>query len=221
MLASCIPSKRIHSKSNTKGKEQSNQNLKANNEIIISKNVSLKRTQPTNMIYIAILRGINVSGSKKLPMAELRTLLTKLNFTDVQTYIQSGNAVFTSQEKDQEKLGSQISEAIKKQYDYDVPVLVKTIAQWKKAMANNPYVEEDISKQAITFLATIPEEVTIEIDSKNDQFKVIDSEVYLYCPNGFGRSKLSNNLFERKFKTQATTRNWKTINKLLEMAEAL
>ncbi len=173
------------------------------------------------MIYIAILRGINVSGSKKLPMAELRTLLSNLNFSDVTTYIQSGNVVFTSKDKDQEKLGSQISEAIKKQYDYEVPVLVKTIKQWKKAMANNPFTEEDISKQAITFLATIPIETTIEIDSKNDQFKIIDSEVYLYFPNGFGRSKLTNNLFERKLKTQATTRNWRTINKLLEMAAAL
>ncbi len=98
------------------------------------------------MIYIAILRGINVSGSKKLPMEELRTLLSSLGFTDVQTYIQSGNAIFKSSEKDQGKLGSQIAEAIKKQYDYDVPVLVKTIAEWKVAIANNPFTEGDISK---------------------------------------------------------------------------
>jgi uncharacterized protein (DUF1697 family) len=173
------------------------------------------------MIYIAILRGINVSGSKKLPMAELRTLLAKLDFQKVQTYIQSGNVVFASDEKNQEKLGEQISEAIKKQYDYDVPVLVKTIAEWKTAMANNPFTDKDISKQGITFLATIPTVTDFEIDSKDDEFKIINSEVYLYCPNGFGRSKLTNNLFERKLKTQATTRNWKTIHKLLEMAEVL
>ncbi|WP_298425114.1 DUF1697 domain-containing protein [uncultured Kordia sp.] len=181
----------------------------------------MKRTQPTNMIYIAILRGINVSGSKKLPMAELRMLLSNLDFEEVQTYIQSGNAVFKSEEKNQGKLGSQIAEAIKKQYDYDVPVLVKTIAQWKTAIANNPFTEEDISKQAITFLANKPEEKIIEIDSKDDRFEILNSEVYLYCPNGFGRSKLTNNLFERKLKTQATTRNWKTIYKLLNLAEAM
>ncbi|MEM6686946.1 MAG: DUF1697 domain-containing protein [Bacteroidota bacterium] len=180
----------------------------------------MKRTQPINMKYIAILRGINVSGSKKLPMAELRTLLSNLNLTDVKTYIQSGNVVFTSDEQEQQKLGNLISEAIKKQYDYEVPVLVKTIAQWKNAMANNPYIDKDISKQAITFLATTPAETTFEINSKDDEFTIINSEVYLYCPNGFGRSKLTNNLFERKLKTQATTRNWKTIHKLLEMAEA-
>jgi len=173
------------------------------------------------MKYIAILRGINVSGSKKLPMAELRELLSNIGLTDVKTYIQSGNVVFASEEKDQEKLGNLISEAIKKQYEYEVPVLVKTIAQWKTAMANNPFTDKDISKQAITFLATVPTENTFEIDSKDDKFKIINSEVYLYCPNGFGRTKLTNNLFERKLKTQATTRNWKTINKLLEMAEAL
>ncbi|AXG69990.1 hypothetical protein KORDIASMS9_02219 [Kordia sp. SMS9] len=173
------------------------------------------------MIYIAILRGINVSGSKKLPMAELRILLSKLGFENVQTYIQSGNVVFKSEEKDQKKLERQISEGIKKQYDYDVPVLIKTIAQWKTAMANNPFTKEDISKQAITFLATTPTVTDFDIDSKGDEFKIINTEVYLYCPNGFGRSKLTNNLFERKLKTQATTRNWKTIHKLLEMVEAL
>lgn len=181
----------------------------------------MKQTQPTNMIYIAILRGINVSGSKKLPMAELRSLLSKLSFSDVQTYIQSGNVVFQSDEKDQIKLGNQIAEAIKKQYDYDVPVLVKTIAEWKIAIANNPFTAEDIAKQAITFLATKPAIATFEIDSKEDRFEIINTEVYLYCPNGFGRSKLTNNLFERKLKTQATTRNYKTIYKLLDLAEAM
>ncbi len=185
------------------------------------KNVSLKRTQPTNMIYIAILRGINVSGSKKLPMAELRALLSTLGFKEVQTYIQSGNVVFKAANQHQEKLGNQIAEAIKKQYDYEVPVLVKTIDQWKTAIANNPFTEADISKQGITFLATIPKETTIEIDSKEDRFEIIGSEIYLDCPTGFGRTKLTNNLFERKLKTQATTRNWKTIYKLLELAEAM
>ena len=102
-----------------------------------------------------------------------------------------------------------------------MPVLVKTIAEWKTAIANNPFTEEDISKQAITFLADKPEMTTFEINSKDDRFQIINSEVYLYCPNGFGRSKLSNNLFERKLKTQATTRNYKTIYKLLDLAEAL
>jgi uncharacterized protein (DUF1697 family) len=173
------------------------------------------------MIYIAILRGINVSGSKKLPMAELRTLLSTLGFTDVQTYIQSGNVVFKAAKQNQEKLGNQIAEAIKKQYDYEVPVLVKTIEQWKVAIANNPFTESDISKQGITFLATIPEEIIIEIDSKEDRFQIINSEIYLDCPTGFGRTKLTNNFFERKLKTRATTRNWKTIYKLLDLAEAM
>ncbi|WP_215907111.1 DUF1697 domain-containing protein [Kordia aestuariivivens] len=181
----------------------------------------MKRTQPTNMIYIAILRGINVSGSKKLPMAELRTLLSTLGFTDVQTYIQSGNVVFKAAKQHQEKLGNQIAEAIKKQYDYEVPVLVKTIDQWKTAIANNPFAEADISKQGITFLATIPSATTIEIDSKDDRFEIINSEIYLDCPGGFGRTKLTNNFFERKLKIRATTRNWKTIYKLLDLAEAM
>ena len=154
-------------------------------------------------------------------MAELRTLLSTLGFTDVQTYIQSGNVVFKATKQNQEKLGNQIAEAIKKKYDYEVPVLVKTIAEWKTAIANNPFTESDISKQGITFLATIPEKIIIEIDSKEDRFKIINSEIYLDCPSGFGRTKLTNNFFERKLKTQATTRNWKTIYKLLQLAEAM
>lgn len=154
-------------------------------------------------------------------MEELRTLLSSLGFTEVQTYIQSGNIVFKAATQDQEQLGNLIAEAIKKQYDYEVPVLVKTIEQWKTAIANNPFSEADISKQGVTFLASIPEETTIEIDSKDDRFNIINSEIYLDCPSGFGRTKLTNNFFERKLKTQATTRNWKTIYKLLELAEAM
>jgi len=154
-------------------------------------------------------------------MAELRTLLSSLGFTEVQTYIQSGNIVFKAATQDQEQLGNLIADAIKKQYDYEVPVLVKTIAQWKTTIANNPFTEADISKQGVTFLASIPEATTIEIDSKDDRFNIINSEIYLDCPSGFGRTKLTNNFFEKKLKTQATTRNWKTIYKLLQLAEAM
>ena len=154
-------------------------------------------------------------------MLELCKLLSTLSFTDVKTYIQSGNVVFEAAKQNQEKLGNQIAEAIKKQYDYEVPVLIKTIDQWRTAIANNPFAEADISKQGITFLATIPEETTIEVKSKEDRFKIINSEIYLDCPTGFGRTKLTNNFFERKLKTRATTRNWKTIYKLLHLAEAM
>jgi len=173
------------------------------------------------MVYIAILRGINVGGHRKLPMAELRALLTTLGFEKVQTYIQSGNAIFFSEEKDQKVIAASISNAIKKTYDYDVPVLVKTISQWKKAIANIPFTIDDITKYSITFLSEIPPETEINIDSKDDRFILIDTEIYLHCPNGFGRSKLDNSLFERKLKVQATNRNLKTVQKLLVLAENL
>lgn len=173
------------------------------------------------MVYIAILRGINVGGHRKLPMAALRALLTNLGYENVQTYIQSGNVIFISEEQDQKKIATSITKTIKETYDYDVPVLVKTIAQWKKAIQNNPFTIDDITKYSITFLSETPPNVEIDINSKDDRFVIIDTEIYLHCPNGFGRSKLDNSLFERKLNVQATNRNLKTVQKLLVLAETL
>lgn len=168
--------------------------------------------------YIAILRGINVGGHRKLPMAELREMLSKIGLNNVKTYIQSGNVVFKS-ESSPEKLEEQIKNEIKKQFDYDVPTMVRTIPFWEKTIQNNPFQDKDPKKVSFTFLSDTPKEDLEPFSSENDEFVVLGSTVHIHCPNGFRNSKLLSNFFEKKFNLQATNRNWNTVNKLLELAK--
>jgi len=174
-------------------------------------------------VFIVILRGINVSGKNKLPMQELRDLLDNLNFAEVQTYIQSGNIVLKSKE-DKSFVASKIKEAIQTQFGYDVPVLVRTISEWEKAIANNPYKEVEPKQQYFTFLSEIPKEKEIDIskiNTKEDEFLIIDDMVYVNAVGGYGKTKLTNNLFEKKLGVTATTRNLKTTLKMLDLAKEI
>jgi len=170
--------------------------------------------------YIVILRGINVSGKNILPMAELRDLLNGLKFENIQTYIQSGNIVLNSGLSKEEVI-ARIKDEIKKQFNYDVPVLIRTIEEWEKAIANNPYPTENHKIVSFTFLSEVSPKTTIEVDIKNDDvYTILNDMVYMYCPDGFGRTKLTNNLFEKKLKVTATSRNYRTTMKLLELAKS-
>ncbi len=168
--------------------------------------------------YIVILRGINVSGKNKLPMQDLRDMLNDLGYQNVQTYIQSGNIILDT-DKSKTAICQHIKEEIASKFGYDVPVLARTITEWKKTIAKNPYPTENHKILAFAFLSEIPKVTSIEVNgTKDDEYTIIDDVVYIYCPGGFGNSKLSNNLFERKLKVIATTRNYRTTMKLLELA---
>ena len=170
--------------------------------------------------YIVLLRGINVSGKNKLPMADLRQILNDLGFKNVQTYIQSGNIILESN-KTKTAISKLVKDGIIIKFGYTVPVIVKTIPEWETAIENYPFSIENEKIIAFTFLDRKPE--TSEIELKNlgdDEFKIHDDIVYIYCPNGFGKSKITNNLFEKKLKVTATTRNLRTTLKLLELAKA-
>lgn len=171
--------------------------------------------------YIALIRGINVSGHKKILMADLRQLFENLGFQEVQTYIQSGNVVFHSFAKamDCEAL---IFEAIKTQYGWEVPVLVKTAPEIKSILDNCPFSEEIKEKSYFVLLQSIPSSenvsITNSISYPNEEFVITKSCVYLYSELGAAKAKLSTNFFERKLKVNATARNYRTMNKLLEIA---
>jgi len=169
--------------------------------------------------YIVILRGINVSGKNILPMAELRELLSNLKFENVKTYIQSGNVVLNS-EMSKDEVIEKVKNGIATKFGYDVPVLVRTIEEWEKAIENNPYPTENHKIVSFTFLSEVPIETTIEVNIINDdEYTVVSDMVYMYCPDGFGRTKLTNNLFEKKLKVIATSRNYKTTMKVLALAK--
>ena len=171
--------------------------------------------------YISILRGINVSGKNIIKMDALREMYEKLFFGSITTYIQSGNIVFRSVETKPEKLEKDISNQIKKDFGFDVPVIVLTVDNLQRIIDDNPF-SQDQNFSHITFLASKPEKYDIktieEKKSGREEVHIADDAVYLYCPDGYGSTKLNNTFLERKLKVGATTRNLKTVNKLLQIA---
>ncbi len=176
------------------------------------------------MQYAAILRGINVGGKRKVLMVDLKQLLQKYGFQNVQTYIQSGNVIFDwNGNETNEQLATKIKERLLEKYGFEVPVLVRTADQIKEAIATNPYVKskKPIENLHLTFLQTIPEKDRLaEIstyDYPPDMCQIIDGNVFVCCANGYSASKYTNQFFEKKLKVAATTRNWKTVLKLAEL----
>jgi uncharacterized protein (DUF1697 family) len=174
--------------------------------------------------FVALLRGINVSGQSKVSMADLRTLFLNLGAEDVRTYVQSGNVVFTSGAASSAELTRAIEMRIRRDLGLSVTVLLRTKAQLAKIVAGNPFVKsgKEPTKLHVTFLAEAPDRLR-ELEAKHfepDEFHVVRREIYLHCPNGYGRTKLNNAFFEKQLGVAATTRNWKTVTKLAELASA-
>ena len=175
--------------------------------------------------YISILRGINVSGSKMIKMDALRKMYDDMGFKNVQTYIQSGNVVFQSKKTLAAILEKKISKEIFDRTNFEVPVLVKELDELKNVLNSNPFLDkrkEDINFLHVTFLSDTPQKENIEKikgEYSPDEFIISDKNIFLFCPNGYGKTKLHNNFFENKLKLQATTRNWKTITELVNIAE--
>lgn len=176
--------------------------------------------------YISILRGINVSGQKKVLMADLKELYASLGFTEVTTYIQSGNVIFkTSGDLSAGDLCNKIEKAIEGRYKFQVPVIIRNAGEINAILSSNPFLAEkgiDPERLHVTFLGKDPQpselSAILKFDYPPDRFAIIGKEVYLYCPGGYGNTKLSNSFFENKLKVTATTRNWKTVGKLAELA---
>lgn len=161
-----------------------------------------------------------------IKMPELLKMYEELNFKKVKTYIQSGNVIFLNKKTNSLNLENKISKQIFIDFRFEVPVLVKEKKELITVLKNNPFVikrKEDISKLHVTFLSKEPEFTDlgkIKNGSYNgDEFILSGKTIYLFCPDGYGRTKLTNNFFENKLKVIATTRNWNTINQLVEIAE--
>ena len=158
-------------------------------------------------------------------MAELRELCDGLKLQDVETYIQSGNVVFKSELQNTSELEVLISKAILKSFGFEVPVIVKTTSQLHDILNDNPFESEDeiIRKQVYFVLlnevSKVDELTTFKAESyENEEFLISDNCIYLKCKVGYGKAKLNNNLIERKLKILATTRNYRTMHKLLELS---
>lgn len=174
---------------------------------------------------IAILRGINVGGNRKILMKDLKSLCENLGWNNLKTYIQSGNLIFEANKPNPE-LELTLEKAIFDEYGFEVPVIIRTSLELQNSINKNPYYNEDsnLTQLHLTFLKVQPThdniEKTLSYDFEPDQFKIDEKEVFICCEGKYHKSKLSNSFFEKKLKTKATTRNWKTVLKLYELSKS-
>jgi uncharacterized protein (DUF1697 family) len=173
--------------------------------------------------YVALLRGINVAGANHIKMDDLRPLFTGLGHGAVLTYLQSGNVVFAGPDGDPARLAHGIEQAIVDDLGLTVTVLLRTSPELAQVLAGNPYLdrEDNPAKLPVTFLAEPPapgRAAGLQVPpGETAVFTLAGREVYLHCPDGYGRSKLSNAFLERKLGVAATTRNWKSVTALHDM----
>lgn len=179
-------------------------------------------------VFIALFRGINVSGQKKVPMAELRNLLIRSRFQDVQTYIQSGNVIFLHAPADQLQLQHRMEELVQRHFGFEVAVLVVSMEELRDIIARNPFrrLHKGAERQLyFTFLFSNPVAARAsnlqEESFANEECVLTGRCVYLLCHKGMGKAKLNNNLIESRLQVKATTRNFRTTLKLLELATGL
>ncbi|MEJ2112330.1 MAG: DUF1697 domain-containing protein [Flavobacteriaceae bacterium] len=172
--------------------------------------------------YIALLKGINVGGHKKVPMAELRELLTNSSLEKVQTYIQSGNVVFQTSKNNVFEIEKNIQKSILDKFGFEVSVLVRTKADLKHIFDTCPFSEDKKKTSYFVMLHDTPNEDLVKITSDKvydgEEYKIINDCIYFYCKKGYGRAKFNLNFFERKLKTFATARNYNTMVKLLSLS---
>ena len=174
--------------------------------------------------HLVLLRGINVSGQKLIKMEDLRKLLTDAGFQNVATYIQSGNIIFESKETDKVKVAAQAKALIKKQYGWEVGVLVLDFADLEQTIGNNPFLKEPGADQKQLYVAFLSEQPLSDdlsrfraFDIGQDEAVLGDRVLYLKYASGAGNTKLTNALIENKLKVTATSRNWNTTLKLRDM----
>ena len=173
--------------------------------------------------YVVLLRGINVGGHRKIPMALLKSLITELGGQNIQTYIQSGNIILDSKATP-EALSNNIEQQIFKTFGYDIPTTVLTREEFEWCCYNNPFLnsEIDFKELHVTFLNRVPDDIkTSDLKNmprhKNDRYKLLRNLIFLHTPDGYAKTKFSNQKLEKVLSCKATTRNWKTVMKLLDM----
>jgi uncharacterized protein (DUF1697 family) len=174
--------------------------------------------------HVALLRGINVGGNNLVPMKRLAEVLTASGCADVQTYIQSGNIVFSRGRHPEARLSGLISKVIADEFDVQVPVVLRTANDLRSVVRTNPYLKSgaDPAFLHVAFLADEPTHTAAAaldpMRSVPDAFELRGRDIYLHLPNGVARTKLTNAYFDTKLGTTSTLRNWRTVLKLLEMA---
>lgn len=174
---------------------------------------------------LLLLRGINVGGRNRLPMSALRSLVAHLGCTDVATYLQSGNVVCTGPDTAAETAAS-VAAALEDDLGLRVPVVGREASEWADVVAGNPLadLEDDAKKLHVTFLDGVPDPERVSELAREvaplapERLEVVGTHVFLHCPGGYSRTPLSNTFLERRLQRRATTRNWRTVIELAQLA---
>lgn len=173
--------------------------------------------------YISLLRGINVGG-RLVDMGLLKEIFNTIGAEKVETYLRSGNVIFESSENDTSALMRKIERELEKRLGFKIKAFVKTVDELRNVVDRMPLGNREGDKLHVTFLSATPVNFpSKEVDSvkgADEEYAYTGNEIYLYCPGGYGRTRLSNNYFERKLKVDATTRNWRSVNALLSTMDA-
>ncbi len=179
-------------------------------------------------VLISMLRGINVGGHNKVDMSALRALYESLKFEDPRTYVQSGNVIFRSKEKISPALAKKIQRAIERKFGCCPEIILRTPDELRKAIAATPFPASrglEPAKILVTFLAAEPGReahgTLLKLKNHPEEIHLKSRELYIYFPNGAGRSKLPWSSIAEALKTQGTARNWNSVTKILAIAEEL
>ncbi|HUQ53286.1 MAG TPA: DUF1697 domain-containing protein [Gammaproteobacteria bacterium] len=181
-------------------------------------------------VYVSMLRAVNVGGTSRIKMDALRAVYESIGLKDVRTLLQSGNVVFRSAITDRAQLVKRIEQEIERQLELQVDVIVRTLAEIASIVERGPALspKADMAKLLVMFLAGVPDAagqaalVQWHKERKGpEMLELRGPEIYLYYPDGVGRSKLSGAVIENKLNTSGTARNWHTLQKLLETGRAL
>jgi uncharacterized protein (DUF1697 family) len=175
--------------------------------------------------FVAMVRGINVGGNALVKMDALRSLVSGLGHTEVTTYIQSGNVVFKSRATAPPKVAHDIEVRLKSELGVDVTVVLRTAEELATAVRKNPFLPgADPATLYLIFLNDVPDRQAVAgLEARKfepDQFRLVGREVYARYANGYGRSKMTNSYFEKALGVRGTARNWNTVTKLLQLAQA-
>jgi uncharacterized protein (DUF1697 family) len=175
--------------------------------------------------YVALLRSVNVAGHGRLAMDELRASFETLGYSDVTTYIQTGNVLFTAASKSETALASAIEQRLAEDFGDSPAVLLRSVAELRRVGASSPYAKAgaDKARHHVTFLATVPSKAALEAlrlpPSGRDELVVDGKEIYVHTPDGYANTKYTGTFLERRLGVVSTTRNWNTVTKICALAD--
>ena len=179
-------------------------------------------------VLLSMLRGVNVGGHNKINMQALRSLYESLTFEAPRTYVQSGNVIFRTKEKNSAALAKKIQNAIEAEFGCRPEVILRTSEELRKAIAASPFASRrnlEPGKILVTFLTAEPPSeahaTLLRLKSHPEELHLNGRELYIYFPDGAGQSKLPWSSVEKLFKTTGTARNWNTVTKMLAIAEEM